>query len=110
MVGIGRCNQHRLRQSPSIPLRITVLPGQMTLGVFPLPLTLKAILERLAIQLEGTGCRVERCSPPGFDFATALQTYDEIVDTELGVLEPSLRTLILHLLGPVSGLLPGSLA
>jgi amidase len=36
---------------------------------------ISAALRELAEKLRGLGCRVERCNPPDFDFAQALQVY-----------------------------------
>ncbi|HEY9667958.1 MAG TPA: amidase [Coleofasciculaceae cyanobacterium] len=61
----------------------------------PITADTRSTLEKLAIQLEELGCRVEHCSPPRLDFREALRTYGEIVGTELGVSEPRLlRSLI----------------
>ncbi|GAB1542578.1 amidase [Scytonema sp. NUACC21] len=59
-------------------------------GGIPVTADTRLTLEKLAIQLESMGCRVERTKPHKLDFALALQTFGEILGTEVGVLEPPL--------------------
>lgn len=47
--------------------------------------------------LEQLGCCVERCNPPGFNFTSALQTFGEIIGTEIGVTTPPHQRFLLRM-------------
>jgi amidase len=64
-------------------------------------------LETLANQLEQLGCKVERISPPNFDFDEAIKTYGVICGAELGLSQPAIKKLLCTCLTPVSALFPG---
>ncbi len=67
-------------------------------GGVPVTAETRAALEMLARKLEDLGCRVERVSPPEFDFQLAWQTYGEILGAEVGVTLPFPLPLLAHLL------------
>jgi amidase len=78
-------------------------------GGVPVTAETRKILEKLAIELETLGCRVERCSPPNFNVTEALQTYGAIIGTEMGIVEPWLKRSLVPLFANVIGsLLPES--
>ena len=78
-------------------------------GGVPVTADTRRTLEKLAIKLEALGCRVERCSPPNFNVAEALQTYGVIIGTELGITEPLLKRGLAPIFANVmSGLLSES--
>ncbi len=54
---------------PQRPLQACRFAWTDDFGGVPITADTRAILENLAITLEQLGCRVERCNPPGFDFA-----------------------------------------
>lgn len=64
-------------------------------GGIPVTAETQTTIEKLAVMLEQLGCRVERCNPPGFNFSSALQTFGEIIGTEIGVTTPALNRLML---------------
>jgi amidase len=70
-------------------------------GGVPVTTDTRAALEKLAGELAGLGCRVERVNPPGFDFALAWRTYGEILGTMVGASVP----FPLRVLAPLSGTL-----
>jgi amidase len=76
-------------------------------GGIPVTHETQRILETLAHQLEQAGCRVERISPPKFNFDEALSVYGIICGTELGSLEPTSQRLLYAFLAPFASLLPG---
>lgn len=67
-------------------------------GGVPVTAETRAALEMLARKLEDLGCRVERLSPPQFDFELAWRTYGEILGTEVGVTLPPPVSFLAHLL------------
>ncbi len=70
-------------------------------GGIPVSAETRAVLEKLALQLEEMGCRVERCSPSKFDFAAALRTYGEIAGTEMGASAPLVQQALFPLLSSI---------
>ena len=54
---------------PPRPLREYRIAWTDGFGGVPVSAEIRAALERLALQLEEAGCRVERCDPPGLDVA-----------------------------------------
>ncbi len=67
------------------------------LGDVPVTAETQAAVKKLAITLEQMGCHVERCTPPGFNFMEALETYGEICGAEIGVTLPLLKRFLLSL-------------
>ncbi|HKR02455.1 MAG TPA: amidase, partial [Pyrinomonadaceae bacterium] len=57
-------------------------------GGVPVSRETREALEKLAERLRESGCRVERASPPGFDFRDAVETCGEITGAEAGSQTP----------------------
>lgn len=72
------------------PLREMRLAWMDDFGGAPVTAETRATLARLAGSLADLGCRVERVGPPGFDYASAWQTYSEILGTMIGASLPAL--------------------
>ncbi len=64
------------------PLRELRIAWTDDFGKAPVTPETRSALERLAAELAGLGCRVERASPPGFDFKTSWRTCHEISAAE----------------------------
>lgn len=77
------------------PLRECRFAWTDNFGGTPVTAETRTTIEKLAVMLEQLGCRVERCNPPGFNFTSALQTFGEIIGTEIGVTTPTLKRLVL---------------
>jgi amidase len=73
----------------------------------PVSAEIRAALANLAQALERAGCHIERCSPPEFDFAHALETYGEIKEAAFTVRATPLN-LPLFFWRAVSRLVPAS--
>jgi amidase len=52
---------------------------------FPVSAEIRTALVKLATELTRSGCRVERCNPPEFDFGQALQVYGELKEAAFTV-------------------------
>jgi amidase len=53
-------------------------------GGIPVSRETRAALEKLATTLEGLGCRVERCAPPGLDYEEMWEVWGRVLGAELG--------------------------
>lgn len=87
-----------LAEPPERPLREYRFAWTDDFGGVPVTAETRAALELLARTLEDLGCRVERQSPPQFDFELAWRTYGEILGSEVGVTLPAPLSLFAHLL------------
>ncbi|NPV85409.1 MAG: amidase [Anaerolineae bacterium] len=67
-----------LNPVPRRPLREMRFAWSDSFGTAPLAAELRTGLQQLAGKLESLGCHVERRDPPGFDYALATQTRQEI--------------------------------
>ena len=57
----------------------------------------RAALEKLATDLADAGCRVEKTSPPNFDFELAWRSYGEIAGAEIGSGMDAIPRLLIRL-------------
>ena len=77
------------------PLRECRFAWTDNFGGIPVTAETRTVIEKLAVTLEQLGCRVEQCSPPGFNFTSALETFGEICGTEIGATTPPLKRFLL---------------
>jgi amidase len=73
-----------LEPAPARDLRTLRIAWNDDFGI-PLSTEIQGAMKELAAKLSGAGCHVERCSPPEFDFAQALEVYGEIKEAAFTV-------------------------
>jgi amidase len=84
---------------PYRPLRELKFAWTDELGGLPVTAETRAALERVARQLEGVGCRVERAGPRPFDVEQAWRTYGDILGGEAGATLPAPVRLLAGFMG-----------
>lgn len=77
--------------APAPALRNCRLAWTDSLGGLPVSADTRRALENLAQTLAGLSARIERRSPPGFDFHMAWLTYGEILGYEMGASQSRLE-------------------
>jgi amidase len=89
-----------LGDAPQPPLPELKFAWTDDFGV-PVSADTKAALARLADDLKGAGCQVERKNPPDFDFELAWKTFGKLTAFILGPSMPRLQRMALKLAGPL---------
>lgn len=84
------------------PLRQMRFAWMDDFGGAPVTAQTSAALAGLADSLSDLGCRVERVGPPGFDYASAWQTYSEILGMMIGAGLPTLARILGRLVMPLT--------
>jgi amidase len=78
----------RLEPPPERPLKHLHLAWSDDFGGLPVTRETHEAFLALAQQLERQGCRIERCTPAGFDFRLAWETWGELYQAEVSSSSP----------------------
>ena len=78
----------RLEPPPSRPLKHLRLAWSDDFGELPVTHETREALNAFVIELERYGCRIERGTPPGFDFLLAWETWGELYQAEASSTSP----------------------